>query len=74
MFSTVLTPGCIGVPWLVMDVAALAALAAELPAAVLAKLLNLNINTANAWAAYAQHDWTTYLTTRTRSRGRTDFD
>jgi hypothetical protein len=45
--------------------AALAALAAELPAAVLANLLDLNIHTANAWATYAQHDWTTYLAART---------
>jgi hypothetical protein len=35
-------------------------LAAELPDAVLA-----NIHTANAWATYAQHDWTTYLGART---------
>jgi hypothetical protein len=47
--------------------AALAALAAELPAAVLANLLDLNINTANAWATYAQHDWTTYLAARTQT-------
>jgi hypothetical protein len=44
--------------------AALAALAAELPAAVVAKLLDLNINTANAWAGYAQHHWTSYLAAR----------
>ena len=30
-----------------------------------AKLLDLNINTANAWASYTQHDWTTYLAART---------
>lgn len=41
-----------------------AALAAELPAAVLANLLDLNINTANAWATYAQHDWSAYLAAR----------
>ena len=47
--------------------AALAALAAELPAAVLAALLDLNINTAIAWANYAQHDWTAYLAARTNT-------
>ena len=48
--------------------AALAALATDLPAAVLANLLDLNINTANAWAVYAQYDWTTYLAARTRAQ------
>jgi hypothetical protein len=48
--------------------AALAALAAEIPAAVLANLLDININTANSWANYAQHDWTSYLAARTDSR------
>ncbi|MGY6655354.1 hypothetical protein ACXIZN_24645 [Amycolatopsis sp. TRM77291] len=47
--------------------AALAALAADIPAAVLAHLLNLNINTAIAWANYAQHDWTAYLHARTNT-------
>jgi hypothetical protein len=46
--------------------AALAALAADIPAAVLAQLLDLNINTAIAWANYAQHDWSTYLAARAR--------
>jgi len=45
--------------------AALAALAADIPAAVLADLLDLNINTAITWANYAQHDWTAYLHART---------
>ncbi|MFE0028131.1 hypothetical protein [Amycolatopsis sp. NPDC059021] len=44
--------------------AALASLAGELPAAVLAHLLDLNINTALAWATYAQTDWTSYLAAR----------
>jgi 8-oxo-dGTP pyrophosphatase MutT (NUDIX family) len=46
------------------------ALAAELPAAELTILLNLNINTANAWAIHAQHDWTTYLAARREFRER----
>ncbi|WP_176926748.1 hypothetical protein [Actinokineospora alba] len=47
--------------------AALASLAAQIPAAVLAQLLDININTAIAWANYAQHDWTTYLTARNKA-------
>jgi hypothetical protein len=47
--------------------AALAALAADLPAAVLADHININIHTAIAWATYAQTDWTAYLAARTRS-------
>jgi hypothetical protein len=47
--------------------AALAALATDIPAAVLAHLLDLNINTAIAWANYPQHDWSTYLAARTTS-------
>jgi hypothetical protein len=46
--------------------AALAALAADLPAAVLADLLDIHINTAITWSTYAQTDWTTYLAARTR--------
>jgi hypothetical protein len=46
--------------------AALAALAADLPAAVLADLLDININTAITWSTYAQTDWTAYLAARTR--------
>ena len=44
--------------------AALASLEAELPAAVVAHLLDLNINTAIAWSTYAQPDWTAYLAAR----------
>lgn len=50
--------------------AALAALAAELPAAVLANLLDLNINTANAWATFARHDWSAYLAARSHKAGQ----
>jgi len=45
--------------------AALATLAADLPPAILADLLDLNIRTAEAWATYAQHDWSAYLAART---------
>jgi hypothetical protein len=47
--------------------AALAALAADLPAAVLAQLLDLNINATIAWANYAQRDWGDYLAARVAS-------
>lgn len=47
--------------------AALAALAADLPAAVLADLLDININTAIAWSTYAQTDWAVYLAARTNT-------
>ncbi|GDY52170.1 hypothetical protein SVIO_027930 [Streptomyces violaceusniger] len=47
--------------------AALVALAADLPAAVLSDLLGIHINTALAWSAYAQTDWTAYLAARYRS-------
>lgn len=46
--------------------AALVALAADLPAAVLADLLGIHINTALAWSAYAQTDWAAYLAARHR--------
>lgn len=45
--------------------AALIALAAELPPAVLASLLDIHISTAIGWGQYAQSDWTTYLAART---------
>ncbi|MFC5107433.1 hypothetical protein [Kibdelosporangium philippinense] len=44
--------------------AALAGLAAELPAAVLAQLLDININTALTWTRHTQADWTAYLAAR----------
>ncbi|GAA3541739.1 hypothetical protein GCM10022222_26760 [Amycolatopsis ultiminotia] len=54
--------------------AALAALAADIPAAVLAQLLDINISTAIAWANYAQHDWSAYLAAPTHhtSHGKLD--
>jgi hypothetical protein len=47
--------------------AALAVLAADLPSAVLAQLLDIHINTAIAWSHYAQTDWSAYLDARTRA-------
>ncbi|GGT43821.1 hypothetical protein GCM10010176_104080 [Nonomuraea spiralis] len=44
---------------------ALAALASDLPAAILADLLGLHINTAVRWVTYARKDWTDYLAERT---------
>ena len=43
---------------------ALAALAADLPAAVLADLLGMHINTAIRWVRYAGRDWPDYLAAR----------
>jgi hypothetical protein len=43
---------------------ALIGLAAELPAAVLADLLGIDIVTATRWAQYARRDWTGYLAAR----------
>ncbi|MER5793260.1 hypothetical protein [Streptomyces sp. NPDC001980] len=44
--------------------AALIALAAELPAPVLADLLGVHIHTALKWAHHAQRDWSSYLVAR----------
>lgn len=43
---------------------ALAALASDLPAAVLADFLGIHVNTAVRWVTYARRDWTTYLAAR----------
>ncbi len=45
--------------------AALISLAAELPAPMLAVLLDLNIDTALQWAQHASRDWSHYLQART---------
>jgi hypothetical protein len=45
--------------------AALINLAATIPAAVLADLLDISIHTANTWAEHARHDWASYLAART---------
>lgn len=47
--------------------AALINLAADLPAAVLADLLGMHINTAVRWAHRAKRDWTSYLAARTEN-------
>ena len=44
--------------------AALCALAADLPAPVLADLLGLRITTAVRWAHLVRRDWTSYLASR----------
>lgn len=43
---------------------ALAALAADLPAPILADLLGMHINTAVRWVVYARRDWAEYLAAR----------
>ncbi|MCW2875382.1 hypothetical protein [Actinacidiphila oryziradicis] len=44
--------------------AALAALAADLPAAILADLPGMHRNTAVRWVTYARRDWAEYLAVR----------
>jgi hypothetical protein len=48
----------------------LAALAADLPAAILADLLGMHVNTAVRWAIYARRDWTDYLADRAAEQSR----
>jgi hypothetical protein len=43
---------------------ALAALASDLPAAVLADFLGIHVNTAVRWVTYARQGWTAYLAAR----------
>jgi hypothetical protein len=43
---------------------ALAALASDLPAAVLADFLGIHVSTAVRWVTYARQDWTAYLVAR----------
>lgn len=49
---------------------ALAALASELPAAILADLLGMHIHTAVRWVTYAQRDWADYLAAKAAERNR----
>ncbi len=53
---------------------ALAALAAALPAAILADLLGLHVNTAVRWVNYARRDWTDYLAARATDSGKPGRD
>jgi hypothetical protein len=53
---------------------ALIALAAELPAPVLASLLGLHQNTAIRWTHYAEADWAAYLAARARTQPATPAD
>ena len=48
--------------------AALITLAAELPAPVLAEMLDIHINTALQWATVGQQDWASYLAARIESK------
>jgi hypothetical protein len=41
------------------------ALAAELPASVLADLTGISISTAERWSYWASRDWTSYIAQRT---------
>lgn len=53
---------------------ALSALAADLPAAILADLLGLHVNTAVRWVTYARRDWTDYLAARAAEHGKPQQD
>jgi len=49
---------------------ALLALAADLPAPVLADLLGLHVSTASRWVTYAKRDWSAYLAARAEDARR----
>ena len=53
---------------------ALLALAADLPAPVLADLLGLHVSTASRWATYARRDWSAYLAARAEDARREGAD
>jgi hypothetical protein len=50
------------------------ALAADLPAAILADLLGLHVNTAVRWVTYARRGWADYLAIRTAEHGKSQRD
>jgi hypothetical protein len=62
--------GCHGITVRAARNGALAALAADLPAAILADLLGLHVNTAVRWVTYARRDWTDYLADRAAEHGK----
>jgi hypothetical protein len=47
------------------------ALAADLPAAIIADLLGMHINTAIRWVRYAGRDWADYLAARAAEQDKT---
>jgi hypothetical protein len=49
---------------------ALAALSADLPAAILAGLLGMHVHTAVRWVTYARRDWAEYLAARAADIGQ----
>jgi hypothetical protein len=46
------------------------ALAADLPAAIIADLLGMHVNTAIRWVRYAGRDWADYLAARAAEQDR----
>jgi hypothetical protein len=46
------------------------ALAADLPAAIIADLLGMHVNTAIRWVRYAGRDWADYLAAQRRRTGQ----
>lgn len=59
-----------GIPVRTARNGATAALAADLPAAILADLLGMHIHTAVRWVTYTRRDWTDYLAARTSERDK----
>lgn len=55
-------------------IALAAALAADLPAAILAGLLGMHVNTAVRWVTYARRDWAGYLAARAADTGNLGRD
>ena len=53
---------------------ALIALAADLPAAILADLLGMHVSTAVRWVTYARRDWATYLAIRAADQKHTEAE
>jgi hypothetical protein len=53
---------------------ATAALATDLPAAILADLLGMHINTAIRWVTYTRRDWADYLAARAAEPGNRRWD
>jgi hypothetical protein len=49
---------------------ALLALAADLPAPVLADILGLHVDTASRWVTYAKQDWSAYVAARAQDARR----
>lgn len=61
-----------GIPVRAARNGALATLAADLPAAILADMLGMHVNTAVRWVILARRDWTDYLAARTADQNKSE--